>query len=65
MVQGITSNLEEKLKEFSGANAFIMQNGFIECKYSIEKLKYIIEYEVLTIVDEESTNYLKINLNQI
>lgn len=65
MVQGITSNLEEILNEFIGTNVIIIQNGFIECKYSIEKLKFIIEYEVLTIADEESTNYLKINLNQI
>ena len=65
MVQGVTNSLEEKLNEFIGTNAIIMQNGFIEVKWSIEKLKYSIEYETLTIADEESTNYLKINLNQI
>lgn len=65
MVQSITNSLEEKLNEFIGTNAIIMQNGFIECEYLIEKLKYSIECETLTIADEEGTNYLKINLNQI
>lgn len=65
MLHSIGDNLEEKLNEFIGKNAIIMQNGFIEGKCSIEKLKYSIEYETLTIADKESTNYLKINLNQI
>ena len=65
MVQSITNNLEEKLNEFIGTKAIIMLDGFIECEYLIENLKYSLEYEVLTIVDKESTNYLKINLNQI
>ena len=65
MIDCVTDNLEKKLNEFIGANAIIMQNGFIECKYSIEKLKYSIENETLAITDEEGTNYLKINLNQI
>ena len=64
MVRSITNNLEEKLNEIIGTNATIMQNGFIASEYSIKKLKYSIECEVLTIADEESTNYLKINLNQ-
>ena len=65
MVQSITNSLEEKLNEFIGTNAIILQNGFIECEYLIEKLTYAIEYETLTIADKEGTNYLKINLNQI
>ena len=65
MVQSVTNSLEEKLNEFKGTNAIIIQNGFIEGKWSIEKLKHSIEYETLTIADKESTNYLKINLNQI
>ena len=65
MTQSITNNLEEKLNEFIETNAIIMLDGFIESEYLIEKLKYSIEYETLTIADKESTNYLKINLNQI
>ena len=65
MVRGITDNLEEKLNEFKGTNAIIMQEGFIESRYSIEKLNYSIKYETLTIADKEGTNYLRINLNQI
>ncbi len=65
MVQGITDNLEEGLNKFIGRSAKIIQNGFIESEYSIEKLKYCIEYEILTIADEEDTNYIQININQI
>ena len=65
MIQSVTNSLEERLNEFIGTNAIIMQDGFIESKYWVEKLKYSIEYENLTIADEESANYLKINLNQI
>ena len=65
MIQSVTNSLEERLNEFIGTNAIIMQDGFIESKYWVEKLKYFIEYENLTIADKEGTNYLKINLNQI
>ena len=65
MIQSFTNSLEERLNEFIGTNAIIMQDGFIESKYWVEKLKYSIEYENLTIADKEGTNYLKINLNQI
>ena len=65
MIQNVNSNLEEKLKEFEGKCVTITQDGFLKNKYSIHKLKYFIEYEILNITDEKSTNYLKINLNQI
>lgn len=64
MVQNINS-LEEKLNEFNEKNVVITQDGFLQNKYSIHKLKYFIEYEILNIIDEESENYLKINVNQI
>lgn len=64
MTQNIDS-LEEKLNEFNEKNVVITQNGFLQNKYSIHKLKYFIEYEILNIIDEESENYLKININQI
>lgn len=65
MVQNTNNNLEEKLNEFIGKNVIITQEGFLRNKYSIHKLKYFIEYEILNITDDESKNYLKINLNQI
>ena len=65
MVQNTNNNLEEKLNEFMGKNVVITQDGFLENRYSIHKLKYFIEYEILNITDDESKNYLKINLNQI
>ena len=65
MIQSVTNSLKERLNKFIGTNAIIMQDGFIESKYWVEKLKYSIEYENLTIADKEGTNYLKINLNQI
>ena len=65
MVQNVNSSLEEKLKELEGKCVTITQDGFLKNKYSIHNLKYFIEYEILNITDEESRNYLKINLNQI
>lgn len=65
MTQNINSSLEKKLNEFIGKNVIITQDGFLKNKYLIHKLKYFIEYEILNITDEESQNYLKINLNQI
>ena len=65
MVQNTNNSLEEKLNEFIGKNVTITQDGFLKNKYSIHKLKYFIEYEILNITDEESQSYLKINLNQI
>lgn len=65
MVQNTNNSLEEKLNEFIGKNVTITQDGFLKNKYSIHKLGYFIEYEILNITDAESQNYLKINLNQI
>ena len=65
MIQNINNSLEEKLNEFIGKSVTITQNGFLKNRYSIHKLKYFIEYEILNITDDESHNYLNINLNQI
>ena len=65
MAQNTNNSLEGKLNEFIGKNVIITQDGFLKNKYSIRKLEYFIEYEILNITDEESQNYLKINLNQI
>ena len=65
MAQNINNSLEEKLNEFVEKSVTITQSGFLKNKYSIHRLKYFIEYEMLNITDEESKNYLKINLNQI
>ena len=65
MVYNTNNRLEEKLKEFIGKSVTITQNGFVESTYSINKLKYAIEYDILNIIDENSENYIKINLNQV
>lgn len=65
MEQNTNNSLEEKLNEFIGKSITITQDGFLKSKYSIHKLKYFIEYEILNIIDEESKNYLIINLNQV
>ena len=65
MIHNTNNNLEEKLNELIGKNVIITQDGFLKNKYSIHKLTYFIKYEILNIADEESNNYLKINLNQV
>ena len=65
MVQNTNNSLEEKLKEFIGKTVIIIQDGFLKAKYSIHKFEYSIIHEILNIIDEESHNYVKINLNQL
>lgn len=65
MIQNINNDLEEKLNHFIRKSVTIIQDGFLKSEYSIHKLNYFIEYEILNITDEESNNYLNINLNQI
>jgi len=65
MVENMNNCIDEKLNKFMGREVIINQEGFLENKYEIQKLKYGVEYEVLSITDEKSDNYLRINLNQI
>lgn len=65
MAQTINNNLERKLKEFVGKRVIIIQDGFLKAKYHIYKFEYSIIHELLDIIDEESKNYVNINLNQI
>mgnify|MGYP007117715182 CR=1 FL=1 len=65
MLKNINDNLEQLLNKFIEKTVIINQNGFVESTYSINKLKYSIEYDILNIIDENSENYIKINLNQV
>ena len=60
----ITDDLK-KILSFYWKKVIINQFEFIESTYSISKLKYSIEYDILNIIDENSKNYIKINLNQV
>ncbi len=65
MLKNVTDDLEKILDDFIEKDVMINQSGFIESTYSINKLKYIIEYDILNIIDENSKNSIKINLNQV
>lgn len=65
MINNIIDNLEGSLNNFVQKSVVINQNGFIESVYLIKKLKYSIKYDILHIIDAESINYIKININQI
>ena len=65
MEQNTINKFEEKLREFLNKHVIVIQGGFLESKYFINKLNYSIEYEILNIEDNGGDNYLKINLNQI
>ena len=58
-------DIQSDFKKFIGEGVVIVQHGFLEAKYLINKLNYSITYDVINITDEKSENYLKINLNQI
>ena len=58
-------NLKSHLDNFIGKNIVIKQEGFINAKFSVKKMKYLIEEDILSITGEENKNYLQININQI
>lgn len=53
------------LINMKGKSLTILQSGFLNCEFNILELKYLVEYEILNILDNKTNNYLKINLNQI
>lgn len=57
--------IEEYLKRLSGDKIEIQMFGFIAGNIKIEKLKYYIAYDILSITDEKSPNNISINLNQV
>lgn len=59
------NSLEKSIKNFIGQDVEIIQRGFVESKYNIQKVTYFIEEDILNIMDEKNENYLKINVNQI
>lgn len=65
MEKSVENNLKENLKKFEGKKVTIIQDGFLKSKYFLDSLSYFLEYDILNINDDESDNYLKINLNQI
>ena len=65
MLKNVTDDLEKILDGFIEKDVIINQSGFIESTYSINKLKYFIEYDILNIIDDNSNNSIKINLNQV
>jgi len=56
--------LQKTLNEWNEKNILVKEEGFLKSKYKIEKMKYDINYEILTIIGKEE-RYIKINLNQI
>ena len=62
-MKNINEIISNNLEKMQNQNIVIIQEGFIEGKYSIEKAKCKIEEEILCI--EDNNNYLRINLNQI
>lgn len=65
MTQEQENNLQKKLEKLISKTVTIKQDGFLKSKYSMQKFEFNITFEILNITDENSTNYLNINLNQI
>lgn len=57
--------IEEYLKNLTGYEIEVRLSGFITGNLKIEKSKYCIEYDILSITDEQSSNNICINLNQV
>ena len=65
MTQEKENNLQKNLEKLISKTVTIKQDGFLKSKYSMQKFEFNITFEILNITDENSTNYLNINLNQI
>ena len=65
MTQEQENNLQKNLEKLISKTVTIKQDGFLKSKYSMQKSEFNITFEILNITDENSTNYLNINLNQI
>lgn len=65
MTQEQENNLQKNLEKLISKTVTIKQDGFLKRKYSMQKFEFNITFEILNITDENSTNYLNINLNQI
>ena len=65
MTQEQENNLQKNLEKHISKTVTIKQDGFLKSKYSMQKFEFNITFEILNITDENSTNYLNINLNQI
>lgn len=65
MLKNMNNDLEKFLNNFIEKAVIISQSGFVESTYSINKLKSFIEYDILNILDDNSKNSIKINLNQV
>lgn len=57
--------LPKMLNEWKEKNVIVKEEGFLENKFKIEKMKYDINYEILNLMQKDREIYLKINLNQI
>ena len=58
-------NILNELKTIDKKNTVICQNGFINSRFTINCLKYKVEYDILKLEDTEKEQYITINLNQI
>jgi len=64
-MENMIDNLTKKLNEYIGLPLRITQNGFLPSRFCIEKMNFEIENDILNITDDNSPNYIKINLNQV
>lgn len=58
-------NILNKLKTFDKKDIVICQTGFINSRFTINCLKYKVEYDILKLEDKYKVKYITINLNQI
>ena len=65
MLKKINNEGKQLLNSFSDKEIFVEQKGFIESSYTIHKFSYSIKYDILNMMDKNSENYIKINLNQV
>lgn len=61
----IIEEVEKWLEKSKGKMIEVNQKGFISSEMHIEKMKYKIEYDNISIEDDKTNTYLTVNLNQV
>lgn len=61
----IMVDLEKKMNKFIDKKVIVIQDGFVQNRLIIQNLKYCLKGQILNITDNESSNYIKFNLNQV
>ncbi len=60
-----SSELIPFLEKIKGRSAILKNTGYMACQTSVEEFDFYIKYNILTMKDNKSDNYMVLNLEKI